>query len=319
LAVSPASLAGLFARNWRLKLAALGLSVFLWALVRVEGPAPSAVTVPVRVQLNDPGWMLVGDPVPSVVDVRFSGPVREIFRLGMDGTSFTIPVNEVQEQDLVVALQERWIPIQKYSGVQVEEIIPRTVHLHVEQIRTSVLPVRISTRGQIPDGLAMTRAMGLTPDVVRVSGPESLVGQLDTLDIVPADLGLVDLDGALEAMVDTAGYSDLTVIPTRVTLRVPVEESMDRVLSGIPIESVASIDGSAFEVLPATVELVLRGARTRVSAVDPARLRVFIPPYALQGLGSSEERRVPVVVEGVPSFVSASVTTDSVTVRRSEP
>ncbi len=317
--MSPALLAKLFAENWRLKLAALGLAIFLWALVRVEGPTPSAVSVPVRVQLNDAGWMLVSGPDPSAVDVRFSGPLREIFRLGIDGTSFTVPVNEVDSPDMVVVLQDSWIPTQEYAGVQVEDIMPSAVQIHVERIHTAVLPVRISTRGRIPAGLANTRAMGLSPDVVRVTGPETLVQQLDTLDIVPADLGMVDLSGSLDVVVDTVGYPGLAVIPSRMTLRVPVEESMDRVLTGIPIESVESVLGPSSEVLPSTVELVLSGGRTRVSAVDPARLRVFIPPYALEGLGPEEERRVPVIVEGVPSFVSASVTTDSVTVRRSEP
>lgn len=40
-------------RNWRLKLSALGLSVFLWALVQTEPPNQETFSaVPVRVELD---------------------------------------------------------------------------------------------------------------------------------------------------------------------------------------------------------------------------------------------------------------------------
>ena len=52
-------------QNWRLKLAALGLSVFLWALVQTEpSNQETFASVPVMVQVSDTGWTTSGAPSP---------------------------------------------------------------------------------------------------------------------------------------------------------------------------------------------------------------------------------------------------------------
>ena len=309
------------ASNWRLKVAALAMALFLWALVRVGAPDQRAVSIPVNVSLNDPDWILMDDPVPSSVLVRFSGPPTEVFRLtALDGVSITVPVTEVAGEEMVIALQDGWIPVDGYRGVTVEEILPSTVHLHLDHVETASVPVRITTRGSLPEHLALIRSLSVTPSAVRVSGPASLVRQLDSLDIVPVDLGQVDERGAVQTTVDTTGLARLTVIPVGITLRIPVEESIDRVLTSVPVLADIGAEfeeaGGTVEILPATVRLTLRGARTQVTNLDPRRLRVVVPSSELLGLGEAEERRVPIVVEGLPSYMSVSSAVDTVVVRR---
>ncbi len=315
------SLGGSLASNWRLKLSAFFLAVFLWAFVRVGAPDQRTVSIPVTVSLNDPEWILMDDPVPATVEVRFSGPPTEVFRLtAIDGVSVTVPIVEVAGEEMVIALQDAWIPVDGYRGVIVEDILPSTVHVHLDHVATASVPVRITTRGSLPEHLALTRSVSVTPTVVRVSGPASLVEQLDSLDIVPVDLGEVDEQGAVQTTVDTTGLARITVIPSEVTVRIPVEESIDRVLASVPVLADVGADleeaGATLEILPATVRLTLRGARTQVVNLDPSRLRVVVPPAELLGLGVTEERRVPIVVEGLPSYISVSPAVDTVVVRR---
>ena len=315
------SLGGLLANNWRLKVAALAMALFLWALVRVGSPEQRAVSIPVNVSLNDPDWVVMDDPVPATVEVRFSGPPTEIFRLtALDGVSITVPVTEVGAEELVIALQDAWIPVDGYRGVLVEDILPSTVHIHLDHLETASVPVRITTRGSLPENLALTRSVSVTPGAVRVSGPASLLRGLDSLDIVPVDLSEVDEAGAVQTTVDTTGMARLTMVPMEITLRIPVEESIARVLASIPVVADMGAEsgevGRAVEVRPATIQLTLRGARTQVTSLDPRRLRVVVPSSELLGLGEAEERRVPIVVEGLPSYMSVSSAVDTVVVRR---
>ena len=152
------SYGGSLASNWRLKLSAFFLAVFLWALVRVGSPDQRAVSIPVIVSLNDPDWILMDDPVPATVEVRFSGPPTEVFRLtAIDGVSITVPVTEVAGEEMVIALQAAWIPVDGYPGVTVEDILPSTVHVHLDHVETASIPVRITTRGSLPEHLALIR------------------------------------------------------------------------------------------------------------------------------------------------------------------
>lgn len=84
------------AQNGTLKLASLGLALFLWAVVRVEPADRQELTdVPVRVQVGDLDWSLSGSPEPASVRVRFAGPVREVLRLDREGTAVRVPLEQV--------------------------------------------------------------------------------------------------------------------------------------------------------------------------------------------------------------------------------
>jgi hypothetical protein len=305
------------ARNGRLKVAALGLALFIWVLVRVGTPGQRDLMVPVDIRLDNPGWMVVGDPVPAAVLVRFRGPQTEMFRLsGFDGMSMAVPITDVSDEEMVISLQPGWVAVDGYRGVQVEDIVPSAINVQLDRLVTRTVPVRVSTRGDLPAGLALTRALSLTPNVVRVSGPASLVERLDTLDIAPVDLSDVGEQTTLETAVDTAGMGRMTVVPYSLTLRVPAEDSIERVIEGIPVIVDPVIGSGRFEVSPEAVQITVRGARSRVSGMEAEFLRAVVPSYAIGDLGVVEERRVPVVVEGVPSYVFVVPGADSVAVRR---
>jgi len=156
----------------------------------------------------------------------------------------------------------------------------------------------------------------LTPNVVRVSGPAGLVENLDTLDIVPVALGDVDEQATVETVVDTVGMGRVMVVPYVVTLRIPAEESIERVFAGVPVITDPVVGYGPIEVFPEAIQVTLTGARSRVSAIDAAFLRAVVPAYAISDLREVEVRRVPIVVEGVPSYVSVVPGIDTVAVRR---
>ena len=103
--MSPPSVLAFAGGKWGLKAAAFGMAVFLWALVRVGTPDQRTVSVPVNVRLNDPEWVVMGDPVPATVQVRFRGPPTEVFRLTvMECVSITVPVAGVPGEEMVVEI-----------------------------------------------------------------------------------------------------------------------------------------------------------------------------------------------------------------------
>ncbi len=303
--------------DWGLKAAAFGMAVFLWALVRVGTPDQRSVPIPVDVRFNDPEWVVMGDPVPATVQVRFRGPPTEIFRLTiLDGASIIVPITGTLSKEMVVALQEGWIPVDGYRGVQVEDITPNTVNVYFDRLETATIPVRITTRGALPEGLALTRPLTLTPNVIGVSGPASLIEKFDTLDILPVELGSVDQRGTVRAVVDTTGMNRLTIVPREITLRIPVEESTDRIFRRVPVVVSLGEQNESFEVIPPVVAITVRGSRARVLSLDGTLLRAVAPPEALRGLGDGQQRLVPIIVEGLPPYLSFSMEVDSVVVER---
>ncbi len=309
------------ARNWRLKLAAFGLTVFLWALVRSEPSARGDVfTVPVRAQIGDLDWTLIGDPTPATVQVRFRGPTDDLIRLAREGTSLRLPLDSVSAADTTVQLRRDWVVLASGSGLVVEDIFPGTVRLRLEPTLSVPLPLRVSTRGELRGGMALAAPLEVTPPSVRVSGPARHVRMLDSIALAVLDLGGVDESGVYPIAVDTAGLGGLSVTPLSLALGIRLEPAIERELAGVPVVPGAAADGAvpggAFVIVPPTIHVRLSGARTPVTATDAALVRAVVAWESVANLAPGQERRVPILLRGLPALVRGYAAVDSVLVRR---
>ncbi len=115
---------------------------------------------------------------------------------------------------------------------------------------------------------------------------------------------------------DTAGLGLNTVMPPTATLGIRVEEIVQRVLDGFPVEADVGPGRADVVIEPSVVRLTLSGARSVVNQLDVAALRLRVPAELLEDMEPGEERRVPLSVEGVPELVTAVPGTEYVTVRR---
>lgn len=303
--------------NWRLKLSSLGLALFLWAVVQAEpSNRETFSSVPVRVEISDTSWTLAGPADPQVVEVRLGGAAREIIRLAREGTTLRLPIASVGSRDTVVSIRREWVVAGQRSGVTVESVTPGTIVLSFEPAVTRLLPVRTRTQGQLRAGLALAGDVLPTPQMVRVRGPESRVAGLDSIGLLPFDLGAVTESGVFPVGVDTLGLAGGFALPATVSLGVRVEEVIERVLS----RRVVRVDGSegqpALVAEPGEVEIRIVGARSLVMGLEPDAIDVFVGPELLLGMAPGEVRRVPVRIRGVPARVTAESLDELVTVRR---
>jgi len=303
--------------NWRLKLAALGLSVFLWALVQTEPRDQETFSsVPVLIEVADTAWTTSGAPTPAVVELRLGGPTRAIVRLDREGPVIRVPIASVGSLDSVVTLRRDWVVLGERAGVTIESISPSTIQVAFEPAVTRLVPVSMRVQGHVPNGLALASDVGLNPRRVRVRGPESRILGLDSIRLEPFELGRVRESGIFTVAIDTSGLAGASVVPSTATLGVRVEDFVERVLTEIPVQ-VDTEDGEAAVVSdPLTISVRLEGPRTLVTAVDGSVLRVSVAPEFLRGMMVGEERRVPVRIDGVPDLVTAAPGSETVTVRR---
>lgn len=303
--------------NWRLKLSALGLSVFLWALVQNEPPNQETFSaVPVHVEVADTAWALAGLASPATVELRLGGPYRQINRLARDGTSVRIPITQVSSADTVVQLRREWVDLGGRPGVRVESISPSSVRLTFEPAIARLVPVSARLRGRMSDDLSLVSSVNLNPRRVRVRGPESVVNAMDSVVLEPFDLSEVSGSRIFTVGVDTVGLGVVSVTPDQVALGFRVDERVERVLPGLPVHAVPETGGTAVVAEPSVVDVRIEGARMLVSSLDPSRLRVSVAPELLVGIRPGEQRRVPIEIEGVPALLVAVPATEVVVVRR---
>lgn len=303
--------------NWRLKTSALGLAVFLWALVQTEPRSEEVFpSVPVRVEVVDTVWTASGAPSPADVELRLDGPAREIIRLYREGPTVRIPISSVGSQDTLVTLRRDWVELGGRVGVVVASISPPAVSISFERATTRMIPVAKRLQGRLRDDLAQVADVVVNPQAVRIRGPQSRVAGLDSIPLEPFDLDRVSASGAYTVEVDTSGLAGASVVPPTATLDVQVENKLQRVLQGLVVQAEVSPGEAAVVADPPTVRVTLTGAHSVVSSLDPSTLLIRIPVEFLEGMTPGEERPVRFVVEGVPKYVVAVPGREFVTVRR---
>jgi hypothetical protein len=205
----------------------------------------------------------------------------------------------------------------------VEDIAPSTVHLVLQPTITSALPVRITTSGELPHGLAFAAPLAVDPPSVRVRGPAPRVRGLDSIHLDPLELGDVTTSGAHALAVDTTGLGDLSISPLSVTVSLRLEPAAERTLPAVPVvveaPPAAAGPSPAFVVVPATIEVRLAGGRTPVEGTREEDVRAVIPWDELVSVPPGEARTVPFELRGIPALVRAFVGADSVLVQRGRP
>jgi hypothetical protein len=118
--------------------------------------------------------------------------------------------------------------------------------------------------------------------------------------------------------VDTTGLAGAAVMPPEVMVGVRVEPVLERDLPR-DVLATAREPGVSLTVEPSSIRVRLSGARTLLIAMDPSLVRVSVPAESLLGLEPGEERLVRLQIDGVPALVTATPSTEVVTVGRADP
>ncbi len=307
-----------FARNLTLKVSAFGIALLLWISVRVEAPNRAELPgVPVRVDLADPNWALLGNPTPGTVMVRFGGPSGELLRLSADRPSVVVPMDQVLSGDTTLVLRNQWVRVQDRPGVVVEDIQPSTVRLTFEPVQRVGLPLSIRLTGSLPEGLALAAAPLAEPGEIRVTGPRSRILEMDSVRLRPLELGSVVASGRVPVAVDTTGMAGLLLQPVLVQVEVQVEEEVEEVMSGIPVVFPEGISAEELEIRPITLAAIVRGARSLMEGADPTAFRAVVQVEEAQLPGPGEEASIQVVLEGLPPLLRGELQRTEVTIVRS--
>lgn len=306
----------LLTHNTSLKLASLGLAIFLWAVVRAEPADRQEISsVPVLVQVADLDWTLAADPEPASVRVRFAGPVREVLRLDREGTSVRVPIDEITSADTVIQLRRDWVVLGGATGLVVEDVEPAEIRLRLARNVTEPRRVVARLQGRLPAGLALAAVPSIDPGTVQLRGSAERLSAIDSVLTVPLDLAEVREAGTFVVEVDTFGLGSLSVSPREVTLGLQLDTLEERFLPSVEVGVAGADDVSGWQVLPETLGVSLSGARSILLGADFENLRAEVDVSELGDVEPGEERRLPVRLLGLPPLIQAVPVVTQVTVR----
>lgn len=179
----------LLAENWTLKLISLVFALVLWMFIMGERRLEVGYRVPLELQ-NIPAELMIANEVPSLVDVRVSGPRTLLMNVSPNDISIAVDLTDLQPGlTTFKRLEER---LNLPSGLRVTRLSPSFIDLKLERIKQKQVPVKITLSGEPLQGYQVGRVSAM-PARIAIAGAES---ELKNVTEVTTDA--VDLTGVNE-------------------------------------------------------------------------------------------------------------------------
>lgn len=207
------------ARTWLLRLLALGIAIGLWFGVSFEEREElSERLVEASVSYNRPRGFVILDQVQNV-NVRLRGSSRLIRQLNPFMVDVQVELSQTQPGTVTINLGPE--NVLAPEGLEVVSIEPNVIRIELEREITQRLRVVPQIVGKPANGW-IAEEPEVFPNLVLVSGPESLVGRGQPLSTRPIDL--TGRTSPVEESVAVIPPDPLiqVVQPSKVTVRVPM-------------------------------------------------------------------------------------------------
>jgi YbbR domain-containing protein len=202
-------------------LLALGLAVLAWFLATAERRERRTGTTVVEAFINytSPEQMMLLQSIEKV-RVGIRGTSSQIQNLNPFQVSVGVDLRDAQKGTLEVNLAPRDVLLPE--GLEVISIEPNQFVVDIDRVVQEIRPVEPSLVGEPAAGAVVLRSEVLPPQVL-ISGPESLVGDLQSLATSPVSLDGHALDFDQRAQVVSPNANIQIVQPVVVTVRVALE------------------------------------------------------------------------------------------------
>jgi hypothetical protein len=207
------------------KLAALFFAVVLWAVVSVEEPNEEIVQVELVPVITDSG-IVVRRPLPRV-QALVVGRGRDLIRLAASPPVIRTLISSDTPETLTVALSSDIVDLPANVKARVREVLPRSVTLHLDLLAERMVPVKNASTFRPDEGIILMGPPRFSPESVTISGPRSLVEQIDSVLTRHMTVGVGDSLPHLIGL-DTSRLG-VTVNPSRVSVSLPVAFKGDTV------------------------------------------------------------------------------------------
>jgi len=209
------------ARTWGLRLLALGIAVGLWFSVSFqEREALSERLVEASVSYNRQRGFVVLDQVQNV-NVRLRGSSKLIRQLNPYQVSVQVELPQTQPGTVNVNLAPDNVLMP--DGLEVVSIEPNLIRVELEREVSQRLPVAPQLIGE-PAAGSVVDEPEVFPNLVLVSGPESLLAKVHLLSTRPINLDGHALTFEETAVVVAPDPLIQIVQPSKVSVRVPMHQ-----------------------------------------------------------------------------------------------
>lgn len=262
----------MFRRNLGLKALAAIIAMLLYFFVHSQSNSSvRTLVVPVEVQ-NLPENRVLVIPTARQAQVTIQGPSFLVAEIASSALAFKVrlPPNVGKRHE--VSLQEESLGLP--SAIRVLSIDPSEMEVLLDTRAAKTVPVEVPKIGTLSDTLKLSD-LAVSPDRVEVSGPESELGALSSLQTYPIDLRSISGDTTLNLAIRTPSVH-VRLSQGEVSVSVKVSSvTVERNFSGVPVE-IRSRGPGNYVLSPRSVFVQVSGPKAVVKELKKEEIIPYV-------------------------------------------
>lgn len=257
--------------NIGLKILSILLAGILFGFSRETTIDVRVSEIPVEFRDVPLGHEIVEAESPTV-SVRLRGPEGLVRGLTASQVSVVADLRNKEAGLRIVPLHPE--NVIRPDRVEVLEIVPRNIALHIERTATRVVPVRVRTEGRVAEGSEIYDIRAIPP-TIEIEGPDSVIAK--TSEVVTETVNLAGREGRFETQVDLETPAPSLRIRRNERIRLAIgigQRRVTRLLRGIAV--VWPERGERDLLQTREVDLEIFGPEAMVGSVRPEEVEVRI-------------------------------------------
>src|ERR1051325_7118242 len=260
-------LRALLLEDWTLKALALLITLGLWFAVTTQRAPATMRLHNVPLEFILPENVEIGNDPAKVVEVTLQGSRGKLDEMNVANLVARADVTALRPGDRVARLYDS-VRMDLPEDVRIIEVTPRSVTLHLETVVERDVPVEARFEGELPEGFRRV-SVTVTPERVRVRGPESHVNAVDKAFTETISLSDIRESRTLQQVAVDITDHKVTPLDAAVSVRVEVsEEQSERRFTNVPVRT-----PSGAPLSPPVASVTLRGPRALVDSLRPEDVR----------------------------------------------
>ena len=219
--------------NWTLKIISLSLALLLWTFIMGERRLEVGYPVPLELQ-SLPEGLMVANEVPSLIDVRVSGPRTLLAKVSPNDIRIIVDLADLKPGLTTFKRLEERLNIPR--GLRVTRLSPSFIDLKLERIKQKLVPIKIILSGEPLAGFKIGKVR-VVPDEVIVEGAESELKSVS--EVTTEDVDLKGVNEGFSLIVPLVHRGTYTHFKDEKTTEIQVEIE--------PVEVLPPVEGDNME------------------------------------------------------------------------
>jgi hypothetical protein len=278
----------------------------IWYLNKLGGDYLVDLKLPAKILYTETDKMLVDEGAPILkIQVKTKGYTILRYKLGAILTPFSIDISSYKlhryygskgNYYILTSSLKSNLSTQLPGNMKIENIIPDTLFFNFSMAYTKKVPVIANTEFTFDEQYMQIGSVGIKPDSVLISGPESVLKNKRCVRTVV--IRGKELNEPMNGVVALLEEKNVATKVKEVAYTVDVAKFTERTLK-LPI-AISNADSNAVLLIPSHAEVSFRVALRDYGKVQPSLFRLS----TRFDERSSLSNHVKVTLDTFPSFVS---------------